>query len=75
MWLVTEEEVKEKQIENIVKDIGAAKDNTKMFKAVKYLKMKEAGIQFVHNEKGECLHNPQAIHDAIMKHFKEHSEN
>ena len=65
-------QVKEEQISQIVKEIESSKDNTRMFKAVKHLKKKEPSIQFVHNDKGECVHNPQAVHDEIMKHFKKH---
>ena len=43
-----------------------------MFKAVKHLKKKSQGIQFIHNASGQSLKQPQAIYDEIERHFKNH---
>eukprot|EP00112_Aurelia_sp_Birch-Aquarium-sp1_P012816 Seg270.3 transcript_id=Seg270.3/GoldUCD/mRNA.D3Y31 product="hypothetical protein" protein_id=Seg270.3/GoldUCD/D3Y31 len=65
-------EVKEKEIEELIKEVESAKNDAKMFKAVKALQKRNPGIQFVHDENNKCMKQPQEIYKIIEKHFKEH---
>ena len=65
-------EVKEKEREELIKEVESAKNDAKMVKAVKALWKRNPGIQFVHDENNKCKKQPQEIYKIIEKHFKEH---
>ena len=64
--------MKEKQIEESIKEVETVKDDAKMFKAVKALRKRNQGIQFVHDENGQSVKQSQEIYKIIEKHFKDH---
>ena len=65
-------DLKEKQIEKIIREVETTKDDAMMFKAVKELKKKDQGIKFVHDNSVKCVKQPQEIYKVVEKHFKEH---
>ena len=65
-------EIREKEIEDIIKEVEDAKDDTRMFKAVKKLNQKKYETPYVHNEKGQCVTQTEEIYKIIEKHFKNH---
>ena len=65
-------EANEKRIEALVDDIESAKDDTRMFKAIKLLTTKHTKIKFVHDENQHCVSQPQEMQKIIERHFKDH---
>ena len=63
-------ELREKEIDEILKEVDSTKDDNKMFKAIKALHCKKKKVQFVNDEKGKSVSNPQEIYKVIEKHFK-----
>ena len=63
---------KEQIAEELVGEVENAKDDTKMFKAVKALHMKHQKINFIHDDQERCVSQPQEVQKIIEKHFKEH---
>ncbi len=70
-------EKKEKEVDSIVANIDTAKDDARMFKAVKYLNRKPPENTFVHDKQGRCVTNKQNMYIIINEHFKNvfHKEN
>ena len=64
--------LREEKIKNIINEVESAKDDTRMFKAVKELYLKRKKINFVQDEEGKNRCQPQEIYNIIEKHFKEH---
>ena len=65
-------DIKEKRAEELVNEIETAKDDNRMFKAVKALYTKHKRIHFVHDENERCVSQTQEIYNIIEKHFKDH---
>ena len=65
-------ELKERTAEEMIKTIETAKNDTRMFKAVKALHTKHKKVQFVHDEQTRCVTQPQEIYNIVEKHFMNH---
>ena len=65
-------DAKEELAKDLVGEIENAKDETKMFKAVKVLYIKHQRVQFVNDEQEQCVSQPQEIQKIIEKHFRNH---
>ena len=65
-------EVKNKELEEILIEVGEVKDDAKMFKAAKKLKQKQYENPFVHNKDGKSVTNKQEMYNIIEEHFKNH---
>ena len=63
---------KEQIAEELVGEEENAKDDTKMFKAVKALHMKHRKINFIHDDQERCVSQPQEVQKIKEKHLKEH---
>ena len=63
-------ELREKVIDEILKEVDSTKDDNKMFKAIKALHCKKKKVTFVNDEEGKSVSNPQEIYKVIEKHFK-----
>ena len=63
-------QLREEEIDRILADVDSTKDDSKMFRATKSLHTKRKQIQFVHDEKGKSVSNPQEIYETISKYFK-----
>ena len=48
-------QVKEKEVDEILQEVGEVQNETRMFKAIKKLKMRKAENNFVHDESGKCV--------------------
>ena len=60
----------EKEVDEIVANIDNAKDDARMYQAVKYLHRKPPENSFVHDNKGRCVTNKQSMYNIINEHFK-----
>ena len=65
-------DAKEKEAEELIREIENAKDDTRMFAAVKAMHTKHHKVNYVHDDKGRCVSHPQQIQKIIEKHFEEH---
>ncbi len=54
----------------IIMNVENARDDAKMFKAVKNLKRKPYENPIIHNEEGKTVTNPKEIYKIINQHFK-----
>ena len=63
-------ELREKQIDEILKDVDSTNDDNKMFEAIKALHTKKKEITFENDEKGKSVSSPQEIYSVIEKYFK-----
>ena len=63
-------ELRETEIDNILKEVDTTKDDIKMFKAVKALHTKRKQISYIDDEDGKSVSNPQEIYNVINKYFK-----
>ena len=62
---------REKELEEIVKEIDNARDDVKMFKAVRHQKRKRYENPIVHNAEGKAVTRKQ-MYSIINNHFKDH---
>jgi hypothetical protein len=58
-------EANEKRIDELIAEVENAKDDTRMFKAVKALTTKHQKINFVHDENQHCVSQPQEMQRII----------
>ena len=65
-------DAREKTAEDLVGEVENAKDDTRMFKAVKPLHMKHQKIQFVHDNQKRYVSRLQEIQKIIEQHFMKH---
>ena len=65
-------DAREKRAEDLVGEVENAKDDTRMFKAVKALHMKHQKIQFVHDDQERCVSQLQEVQKIIEQHFMKH---
>ena len=66
----------EQRISRIIDDVeGAGDSDSRMFKAAKSLNRKRLQNQFVHDNEGKRITDPQQIHGIIRDHFKDHFQN
>ena len=62
----------QQKVSAIVNSIENAESARKMFQAVKVLKRKALENQFVFNDQGQRVTQPQEVHDIIKNHFQKH---
>ena len=65
-------EIKEKEIEEVLREVEKTKDSGKMFKAVKQLHRKKFENPFIHDENGKSITKKQEVYKIIESHFREH---
>ena len=58
------------RLKNFVEEIGEAKNDTRMFKAIKTLNRKKHENPFVKNKDGAAVTNAQEVYNVIEEHFK-----
>ena len=62
--------LKEKCLDEKIKEIDETKDSAKMFKAVNMLSRKKFENPYIHDKNGRHIVNPQHIYKAIRDHFQ-----
>ena len=60
----------EKEIDIIVQDIENAKDDVKMFKAVKNIKRRKFENPTVHDKDGKNVTSPNEVYKIVAEYFK-----
>ena len=65
-------EIKEKEIDEILREVNEVKDDARMYKAVKKLNRKRYQNPFIHNKEGKAITQKQEIYKIIEEHFKNH---
>ena len=66
------QERKVNDVDKILNDVESARDDTRMFSAVKYLYMKPFENPYVNEKDGNNVTNKQSMYRIINQHFKEH---
>ena len=64
--------LQEKEVDDILKEVGETNEDAQMFKAVKKLNKQNPEIPSIFNESGQSVTNKQEMYKIIEKHFKEH---
>ena len=65
-------ELRDKEIDNKIKEIDSYKDDTKMFKAVEHLTKDKQKTLYIQDEEGKHITNKQKMYDTIREHFEKH---
>eukprot|EP00795_Rhopilema_esculentum_P000269 gene269-9917_t len=65
-------ENRDKEIDDIVRDVENLHEESKIFKAVRMLNRTSYENPFIYDKEGKCISNPREIYKAVKTLFKQH---